>query len=216
MITNMLIGFPDQRPGGLLLSVMLTAVAFAGAVVIGYGYAVVCQAFPRTSLSLQGLLAALRGIPLLLLVFFAVQISSMPPSAAGCVALLIYALCHVGEILRSYRAAYPVTMAEQSQVLGLGRVRDEVALKAQWTLLRSFDSLGTQAISLLKDTGALTIVGIGELTTIARGLSAGASAGEWATTLMTAAALYLTATLLLVSGIGLLKKSLRQRVERLV
>ena len=79
----------------------------------------------------------------------------------------------------------------------MSRVREEISLRAQWTFLRSMDALGTHAISLLKDTGALTIVGIAELTTIARSLGA-------------------AATLALIAGIRLLTTMVGQRGERLL
>lgn len=212
----MLVGFPDQRPGGLLLSGAFAVMAFGGAVIVGYGYAIVCGVLPRVSLALQGVLAALRGIPLLLLIFFVAQTTTLPLVGAGGLAILIYAVSHIGEVLRSYRTAYPSVLAEQSRVLGMSRVREEISLRAQWTFLRSMDALGTHAISLLKDTGALTIVGIAELTTIARSLGAGASLERWVVTVSTAAALYLAATLALIAGIRLLTTMVGQRGERLL
>ncbi|MGH3929585.1 MAG: hypothetical protein ACRDTF_06370, partial [Pseudonocardiaceae bacterium] len=186
MIENLLLGFPDQRPGGLLLSVLLAAAALSGAIMLGYVYAVLCATFPRSSVPLQVGLSALRGVPLLLLVFFIAQASALILSIAGAVALLLYSLTHVGEILRSYLKAYPDCLTEQGMVLGMGWLRREFQLRAPWTLLRSFEAVGTHAVSLLKDTGALTIVGIGELTTVARALGAEASFSRWALVLGTA------------------------------
>ena len=211
MIENLLLGFPGQRPGGLLLSVLLMAVALGAAVVLGYGYALICVAFPRASMPLQIAFSLLRGVPLLLLVFFVVQSTVLLLSVAGAVALLLYSLTHVGEILRSYVAAYPRAHAEQATVLGLGRLQREARLRAPWTLLRSFEAIGTHAVSLLKDTGALTIAGIGELTTVARSLGADESYGRWALVLGTAAAIYLATTLLLVLGISAISRSMDSR-----
>lgn len=215
MIINMLIGFPDQRPGGLLLTVMLTAGAFAAALIVGYLYAVVCGNFPKASVPLQALLAVMRGIPLLLLIFFVVQTTPLPLGGAGFLAVLIYASTNVGEVLRTYRSAYPAVLTAQSRVLGIGGLREELSLRAPWTLLRSLDTLGTHLISLLKDTGALTIVAVGELTTIARVLSAGATVERWVLTVSAAAALYLAATGGLIAGIRALKKLAGHRGVRL-
>lgn len=211
MIENLLLGFPSQRPGGLVLSIVLAAGALACALVLGYVYAAICAAFPRASVVLQAGLSLLRGVPLLLLVFFIAQASTLILGIAGFVALLLYSLSHVGEILRSYLAAYPAHMSEQGLVLGMGWTRRELQLRAPWTFLRSFEALGTHAVSLLKDTGALTIVGIGELTTVARSLGAEASFSRWALVLGTAAALYLAATLTLVAGIHVLERWIRTR-----
>jgi ABC-type amino acid transport system permease subunit len=150
-------------------------------------------------------------VPLLLLVFFVVQSTVLLLSVAGTVALMLYSLTHVGEILRSYVAAYPRAETEQGRVLGMGPVRRELRLRGPWTLLRSFEAIGTHAVSLLKDTGALTIVGIGELTTIARSMGTDASFRRWAFVLGTAAALYLATTLLLVFGISVFSRSMNLR-----
>ncbi len=213
MIENLLLGFPGQRPGGLLLSVLLTVLALTGAVGLGYLYAVICVTFPRMSVPLQLVLTTLRGIPLLLLVFCIVQASPLVLTVAGALALLLYSLTHVGEILRSYLGAYPMDLTEQSLVLGLGWLRREFQLRAPWTMLHSVDALGSHAVSLLKDTGALTIVGVGELTTVARALSSNASFERWAVVLGSAAALYLAATLLLVWGVHVFERLVRKRRE---
>jgi len=60
------------------------------------------------------------------------------------------------------------------------------------------DWITTHWISLLKDTGALVVLGIGELTTVAKVLSqAPGSYERWVTVLVLAGALYLAATLAL-------------------
>jgi ABC-type amino acid transport system permease subunit len=57
-------------------------------------------------------------------------------------------------------------------------------------------------VSLLKDTGALVVLGIGELTTVAKILGEVATTLEdWALVLATASALYLAATMALITGI---------------
>jgi ABC-type amino acid transport system permease subunit len=57
----------------------------------------------------------------------------------------------------------------------------------------------------LKDTGALTVLGIGELTTVAKVLSERASIGHWQLILATAALLYLCATVTLIQTLELVK-----------
>jgi len=52
-------------------------------------------------------------------------------------------------------------------------------------------ALGTHWVSLLKDTGALTVLGIGELTTVARLLSERTNTSGWLLVLLAAAAIYL-------------------------
>jgi len=205
MIVNLLIGLPDQRPGGLALSVLSALVAGAGALLLGLVYATVCVGAPRLSLLVQGALAVLRGIPLLLLIFVLAQLTTLPLAAAGFAALGLYSLAHVGETLRAYLATYPQAMRDQARVMTISPVRELLQLRLPWTLRQALDALGTHWISLLKDTGALTVLGIGELTTIARLLSERAATTQWALILLTAAGLYLLAVLALIRVLRFVK-----------
>jgi ABC-type amino acid transport system permease subunit len=198
MIVDLLIGLPEQRPGGLLLSVLSAIAAAACAVLAGILYATICAAAPKVTIGLQAALALLRGIPLLLLVFVLGQTTSLSLPATGFAALTLYSLSHVGETLRSFLATYPRPMREQARVMTISPVREWLTLRVPWTLRRSLDALGTHWISLLKDTGALTVLGIGELTTVARLLSERGTTTQWISILLTAAALYLVAVLSLI------------------
>jgi ABC-type amino acid transport system permease subunit len=205
MIVNLLIGFPDQRPGGLLLSILTAIGSGAGALVLGIVYATVCVQAPRLSLTVQAAMAVLRGIPLLLLVFILAQTTRLPLPVAGFVALFLYSLSHVGEALRAFLAAYPSAVRDQARLLGLSWGREWIELRLPWSLRRSLEALATHWISLLKDTGALTVLGIGELTTVARVLSERASISDWQVVLGTAALLYLGATVTLTRILELLR-----------
>jgi ABC-type amino acid transport system permease subunit len=162
-------------------------------------------ALPRASLLLQGLTAVLRGIPLLLLVFLLAHVPGLSIGAAGFLAIFVYSFAHVGEVLRSYLAAYPASAADQGRVMGLSLVQDWARLRVPWTLWRAFPALLTHWVSLLKDTGALVVLGIGELTTTAKVLGEVATTlWDWTAVLVTASALYLAATMALVKGAPLL------------
>jgi polar amino acid transport system permease protein len=195
MMLDLLIGLPDQRPGGLLLSVMATIAAGGLALLAGVVYATACVTAPKLTLVVQGGLAVLRGIPLLLLIFALTQMTTLPLVASGFLALFLYSLSHVGEALRSYLAAYPPILREQAVMLGISAIHEWRTLRVPWTVRRSLDALGTHWVSLLKDTGALTVIGIGELTTVARLLSERTNTRGWLLVLLTAAALYLLVVL---------------------
>jgi polar amino acid transport system permease protein len=213
VILNLLIGLPDQRPGGLLLSVVAAVLAGGCAVMVGTLYATVCVAAPNLTLVVQGGLALLRGIPVLLLVFVLAQTTILPLVASGFVALFLYSLSHVGEALRSYLATYPPILREQAKLLGISAWREWLTLRIPWTVRRSLDALGTHWISLLKDTGALTVLGIGELTTVARLLGERTDTRGWLFVLLVAAAMYLTAVLALSRALSFLTtRYTRQRM----
>jgi polar amino acid transport system permease protein len=202
VIVDLLIGLPDQRPGGLLLSVICALAAGAMAVLAGLGYATACVAAPRLTLVVQGALALLRGVPLLLLIFAIAQLTGLPLWAGGVCALFLYSLSHVGEVLRAYLATYPVSLREQAHLLGISPAKEWLGLRIPWVARRSLDALGTHWISLLKDTGALTVLGIGELTTVAKLWSERQSTTGWLLVLCVAAALYLVAVLALARAVS--------------
>jgi ABC-type amino acid transport system permease subunit len=89
--------------------------------------------------------------------------------------------------------------------MGIQPVPEWALLRLPWTLRRSLDALSTHWVSLLKDTGALIVLGITELTTVARVLSEQASVTGWALILATAALLYLATSLALIRGVEFLK-----------
>lgn len=202
MIIDLLIGLPDQRPGGLALSVLCAISAGAAAVVVGLAYAAACVHAPRATLVVQGGLALLRGIPLLLLIFALAQTTPMPLWASGVAALFLYSLSHVGEALRSYLSTYPAALREQARLLGISATREWLTLRIPWTMRRALDALGTHWISLLKDTGALTVLGIGELTTVAKLWGERQDTTGWLLVLCVAAAMYLIAVVVLAQAVS--------------
>lgn len=208
MITDLLFGLPAQRPGGIVLTLILAVGSASGAMVLGVIYAMVCVRFPWLSLGLQGALAVVRGIPLLLLVFALGQLTSFPLVATGYLALLLYSLCHVGETLRGFLASYPPDLRDQSRVLGYGWARDWLLLRLPWTLTHSMDALVTHWISLLKDTGALTVLAIGELTTVATTLSLTADVSQWELIITVAGLIYLIVTVILIQSLEYFRKKL--------
>jgi ABC-type amino acid transport system permease subunit len=207
VVVDLLIGLPNDRPGGLALTTLIFIVAAAGALAAGFLYATVCVSLPRASLPLQAGSAALRGVPVLLLVFLAAQLTAWPLLAAGLAALVVYSFSHVGEILRSFLAAYPAQYADQARVMGLGPVREWIQLRAPRTLGYALSALATHWISLLKDTGALIVLGIGELATVAKVQSERDPSIEgWASVLLAAAALYLATTLSLIRVLHIVRR----------
>ena len=216
MIVNLLIGLPGDRPGGLLLSLVYFFASGVCALIAGCVYAMICVAWPRASLLLQAGTAVLRGVPLILLVFLFANVTWFTASIAGLAGLVLYSIGHVGETLRSFLAAYPKATAEQAQLMGIHPLRDWLQLRLPWTLWRSWTALITHWVSLLKDTGALVVLGIGELTTTTKMLAEIAPSFEqWAIVLLVAAALYLGATLALIQFVpfvaGKLFRILQQR-----
>jgi polar amino acid transport system permease protein len=211
VITDLLIGLPDQRPGGIVLTVLIAVGSASAALVLGAVYATICVHAPRLSLVLQAPLAVIRGIPLLLLVFAIGQLTTLPLVITGYLALALYSLCHVGETLRAFMASYPAILRDQSRVLGYGWTRDWARFRLPWTMRTSLDALATHWISLLKDTGALTVLGIGELTTVASTLSQTVGVTNWELIIATAGLIYLSTAIILIQSLQLLRRKLRTK-----
>ncbi|HEY3908130.1 MAG TPA: hypothetical protein VGM14_29775 [Streptosporangiaceae bacterium] len=208
MIVDLLIGLPAQRPGGILLTVLIGAGAASGALLLGIIYATACVRLPWLSLGLQVPLAVARGIPLILLIFAIGQLTTLPLILTGYLALLLYSLCHVGETLRGFMNSYPRALSDQARVLGYGGLRDWVLLRLPWTLRSSLDALATHWISLLKDTGALTVLSIGELTTVASTLSQTSDVTRWELIISLAGLIYLSTAVILIQSLELLRRKL--------
>lgn len=213
MIVHLLFGFPEDRPGGLSLTILYFVSAALLALGAGIGYAAICTALRRAGLVLQGATAVLRGIPLLMLVFMLAQLTSLSVSIVAVVALTAYSFTHVGETCRSFLSAYPDELRSQARVMGLTRPQELLQLRVPRTLAYALDALATHWVSLLKDTGALLVLSIGELTTVTKVMSENTSTSrEWIGILALSGALYLGTTLLLVQALEVLRRHVA-RVE---
>lgn len=207
MVVNLLVGLPGDRPGGLVLTLFYAVASGGGAVLLGLVYAWIGVTWTRASLGLQAASAFIRGIPVLLLIFLTAHLSGLTTGGAGLVALSLYSFSHVGEVLRSFLGAYPAEMAEQARVMGMLPVWEWLLLRIPWTLRHAWAALSTHWISLLKDTGALVVLGVGELTTVAKALAeTPANYNQWATIFVLAAAIYLLATFGLIKSLQVVER----------
>lgn len=209
MVVNLLFGLPGDRPGGLVLTIFVAVVSGGSAILLGFAYATIGVIWKRASLALQAASAFLRGIPILLLVFLTAHLSGLTPANAGLIALSLYSFAHVGEILRSFLAAYPSHLADQARVMGILPIWEWLSMRIPWTLRHAWAAVSTHWISLLKDTGALVVLGVGELTTVAKALGeTPANYNQWGLIFTLAAALYLAATFVLIRILRMIERRL--------
>lgn len=203
MIENLLIGLPYDRPGGLILSLIYFVGASGAAILLGFVYCYVCTSFRAVGWVLQVLSTIVRGVPLLLLVFLFAHIPNISTAMAGLSALILYSLTHTGEILRGFMSSYPEYMDAQARVIGLGHFSEWVTVRIPWVVSKSLPALLTHWISLLKDSGALIVISIGELTTVAKSLSeSSAQFHVWASILLMTATIYFVTTLILIKVVN--------------
>ena len=185
-IPRLLIGFPGQRPGGLVLSILLAAAA------IGLGFVIalflgaasnspfrVVRGFGRVYVQV------FRGLPLILLLLLVHQLLSSgrryglvnAPRLSALVALTLYSSAYQAEIVRAGLRAVPPQMAEAARLLG-GRPWEVylwIKMRYAWRVM--LPAFTGQAISLFKDTSAVIIIGVTDLMTVAR-ISLGSSIGD--------------------------------------
>lgn len=200
-LPHFLIGFPSQRPGGLLLSVLLAAVAFAvGAVVavpIGLGHH---ARFGLVRFLARRWVGLFRGIPLLVLLVLihqfvgAGRVPGIETSTLGSafLALALYSSAYVGDIVTAGVSAVPQQLLDDARLLGAGRATLTRTVTLPYSLRVMRPALTTQAITIFKDSSVVVILGVADLTTTAR-IALGGDVGNapfWVSTYLFVGFLY--------------------------
>ena len=199
-LPNFLIGFPGNRPGGLLMSLILTVVG------IGVGFAV---ALPVALLGtsswrpLRWLSAAfvrvMGGVPLILLLLVVHQFlrGAQPFGLSATlwsafVTLGLYSGAYQGEIVATGFRAIPPGLVEDARLLGSSRWRLFRSVKLPYAVRVMQPALAGQAITLFKDSSVVIVLGVADLTTTAR-IALGSdvtNAPFWVATYLTVGAIY--------------------------
>lgn len=173
---HLLIGFPGQRPGGLLMSIILAVIS------IGLGFIL---AIPLARLQTSGvrlvrggakiMVDVFRGLPLILLLVFIFQVIGsgrygivLQPREAAILSLALYSAAYQAEILRSGLEAVPSQHTDTGRMLGSTAWQRfcHIQLPHVWITMRP--AMVGQAISLFKDTSVVIVVGMSELMMSAR------------------------------------------------
>ncbi|WP_420995769.1 amino acid ABC transporter permease [Cupriavidus sp. 30B13] len=166
--------FPEGPLAGAALTLWMAALACAGATVLGIALALLLDLAPAALVRpLRALLAGLRAIPVLMLIFWTYFLLPMLAGVqVGEVQTVVLALALIG-------AAY-VAQVMEAGFAAVGRGQRQAALalgmtplQALWrivlpqTLRAMLPSLGNVWVSLAKDTSLAYIVGVVELSTVA-------------------------------------------------
>jgi His/Glu/Gln/Arg/opine family amino acid ABC transporter permease subunit len=175
-LPNLLIGFPGQRPGGLLLSLLLALVAialgFAIAIIISSGYE---SSWRLVHWSTRLYVEIFRGLPLILLLVLVHQVVGSPrfgidlsPRASALIALALYSSAYQAEIVRAGVRSVPQQLVESARLMGSTPWQIYRLVKLRYTFRVMIPAFTGQAISLFKDTSVVIIIGVAELMTAAR------------------------------------------------
>ena len=210
--------FPDIVTIALKNTLLFTAVAFAGGLVLG----VIMALLKLSPVGPYRWLATIyieffRGVPALLTIFamaymLPIAFQVRPPGGsvgAGLIGLILVAAAYMAEVIRAGIQAVPKGQTEAARSLGMsaGRTMFTVILPQGFRVI--IPPMTNEFVLLLKDTSLLFIAGTTiftrELTTFARdGLTTNANS----TPLLMAAMLYLVVTIPLTRLVALLERKL--------
>lgn len=175
-LPNLLVGFPNQRPGGLLLSILISGAAL----ILGLGLALVVGAAGASKHWLLCRLSALyvevlRGLPLLLLLLLIHQGIggqrfglNFSPLTSAIVTLTLYTSAYQAEVVRAGLLAVPKELVESGRLLGAGSWRTFFRIRLRFTFYKMLPGFVNETITLFKDSSVVVVLGVGELMTVAR------------------------------------------------
>lgn len=175
-LPNFLLGFPGQRPGGLLLSVLLAGTA----ILLGFIMALLVGSLGTSRWWIARRIASayvevFRGLPLLLLLLVIHQVVGgrrtgldFSPLTSAVVALTLYTSAYQAEVIRAGLMAVPHEMIESARSMGSRAWRTFFRIRLRYALRLMLPALINEVITLFKDSSVLVILGVGELMTVAR------------------------------------------------
>jgi general L-amino acid transport system permease protein len=181
--------------GGLLLTMILTVVGIVASFPIGVLLALGrASTFPVIRLFCIGYIELIRGVPLITILFMAkfilpllverersVSLFGLDVPITGfetddvvrvMAAITLFSAAYLAEIIRGGLQAVPRGQVEAAQALGLSTVRILGFIVLPQALRAVIPAIVGQFISLFKDTSLVTIVGLTELLSAARQVTA--------------------------------------------
>jgi His/Glu/Gln/Arg/opine family amino acid ABC transporter permease subunit len=197
---NFLVGFPGQRPGGLIMTLVLAIVGVGIGMLIAIlvGHAQLSR-FALVRQLARSYVRIFRGIPLVLLLLLIHQFLGtgtfgfMTSSFfSALIALVLYSSAYQADIVESGLRAVPHQLVEDAQLLGSSRIRTYLDVRLPYGLRVMRPALLSQAITVFKDSSVVVVLGVADLTTTAR-IALGSdvtNAPHWVATYLTVGMLY--------------------------
>lgn len=154
---------------GLLVTLKLTALSFAGAFAVGLTVALLRLSGSWSARILaRGFLELVRNTPLLIQLFFLYFVLSpvlgMDAFATAVLSLSLFEGAYVSEILRAGVLSVDQGQWDAARSLGMGRATAYVSVILPQALRRVLPPLAGQAVSLVKDSSLASVIAINELT----------------------------------------------------
>jgi len=176
-LPNLLWGFPNNRPGGLLLSILLSAGAIATGLLIAValGFAHHSRHWIVRFIA-NRIVWAIRGIPLIVLLvllfqflgtgsLFGIEFSAF---WSAFVTLVLYAAAYQADMIAAGIGAVPQQLRDDAQLLGATPFTLARTVTLPYCLRVMRPALITQAITIFKDSSVVVVLGVADLTTNAR------------------------------------------------
>ncbi len=167
---------------GLMLTVRIFVITLIGSLPLGIVVALCRMSrFKPLSLLAQLYISILRGTPLMLQLMaimfgpyylFGMQMGSDWKFWACSIGFILNYAAYFGEIYRSGIQSIPRGQYEAANVLGYSRAQTFMKIVLPQVIKRILPAMGNEIITLVKDTSLAFVLGIGEMFSQAKALSA--------------------------------------------
>jgi polar amino acid transport system permease protein len=161
----------EQGPAmGLILNVVMSFAALLSGILLGIPVGllrVIAPIWLKAPITL--LITLIRSTPLLLLVlwlFLLIQVVfalPLDPLWIGCIALSLYAMTHLSDLVRAGAKAVPKQQIKAAASLGLTQTQIGCYLLLPYALRSMFPAICTFFTSLFKDSSVCYVIGVIEL-----------------------------------------------------
>jgi polar amino acid transport system permease protein len=161
----------EQGPAmGLILNVVMSFAALLSGILLGIPVGllrVIAPIWLKAPITL--LITLIRSTPLLLLVlwlFLLIQVVfalPLDPLWIGCIALSLYAMTHLSDLVRAGAKAVPKQQVKAAASLGLNQTQIGCYLLLPYALRSMFPAICTFFTSLFKDSSVCYVIGVIEL-----------------------------------------------------
>jgi polar amino acid transport system permease protein len=173
-LRRLLIGDWPRELGGVALTVELSLLGMVLATVLGFVVGYLRFAGPRPVRWLTGGYVELcRNIPLLVLVFwayFAPPYFGFQPTkfSSVLVAIVLFNAAYIAEVMRGGLLSVPAGQIEAAQAMGMSSLQQALYVLLPIATYNSIPALTGRYITLLKGTSLAFLIGLAEVTEIAR------------------------------------------------
>jgi polar amino acid transport system permease protein len=219
-LERLLVGdlFTQGQVGGLLLTIVIAAIAIAGATVLGAVLGLM-RASRNRLLRYPALvyIQIFRSVPLLILVFWAYFV---PPylgietskSFSVTVALTVFTAAYIAEYIRGGILSVPVTQREAAKTLGLSTLQIQLYVILPQAFFNMIPAIAGRYVVTVMNTSLAFLIGLSELTDIGKQINVRLQTSP-IEVYMTLMVIYFVVTRSLSAGMRLLEH--RPRFNRL-